>query len=87
MSEFTYQDAIDDFHRLFNLTIDSRLPVKVSDPEGKSVYMVSEDDFKSMEETFYLLKNPYNASHVIGSVNEKSLEFNSIKELKDEAGI
>ncbi len=84
MIEYTFSDAIKEFQKLFEKALSSRNPVRIVNSEGKSVVLLSEEDFSAMEGTFYLLKNPYNAEHILKAVKEKGYKYNSIKDLKDE---
>ena len=72
---------------LILIALNKHSPVKVTNEKGESVYVVSKDDYEAMEETFYLLKDPQNSSRILNSLSEKSVSFDSIKDLKNEAGL
>lgn len=42
----------------------SHIPLIVTRAKGEDVVVMSKSDYDSMEETFYLLKNPVNASRI-----------------------
>ena len=85
--EYNVKEATKNFEKIFDQTISNRIPIKIFNEKGKSIYLISEEDYNSMEETFYLLKNPENAEHLYNAVNEKSITFNSINDLKNETRI
>jgi antitoxin YefM len=88
IQEYEVDDAQKDLQNLIYLTIENHTPVKIRNKDGKSIYLISEEDYTSMEETFYLLKNPKNAEHLIKSLNEDNgIKFDSIEALKNEIGI
>jgi antitoxin YefM len=59
-------------------------PLYVTSASGEDVVVLSKSDYESMEETFYLLKNPNNAARLLKSIenHEKGLgkERNLIEE-------
>ena len=60
---------------------DNHMPLYVTSANGEDVVVLSKSDYESMEETFYLLKSPANASRLLqgieayeqGSGKERSL--------------
>ena len=49
---------------------DDHAPVVVMSQRGKPVVIVSLDDFQSLEETAYLMRNPTGARRLLESVEE-----------------
>ena len=49
---------------------DDRAPVLVTTQRGKPVVMISLDDYNSLEETAYLLRNPRGARRLMESVDQ-----------------
>lgn len=49
---------------------DSRAPLFVTRPKGKSVVVLSEEEYESMAETLHLLSSPKNAEHLRASIAE-----------------
>ncbi len=45
-------------------------PVIITRKSGEHMVLLSLEDYKSMEETNYLLSNPYNAEHLRSSLEE-----------------
>ncbi len=62
----------------------SHSPLFVTSANGEDVVVLSKSDYESMEETFYLLKSPANASRLLKGIEdyEKGLckERNIIEE-------
>jgi antitoxin YefM len=49
---------------------DDHAPVVVTSQRGKPVVIMSLDDFQSLEETVYLMRNPTGALRLLESVEE-----------------
>lgn len=49
---------------------DDHAPVIVTRPNGKSAVIISLEDFKSYEETFYLMASPKNAKRLQDAITE-----------------
>ena len=45
-------------------------PLFVTSAKGEDVVVLSKSDYESMEETFYLLKNPNNALRLLKSIED-----------------
>ncbi len=56
-------------------------PVIITSKRDKAVVMISLDDFKSMEETSYLLRSPNNAKRLLESIQEVESGRGQEKEL------
>jgi len=54
---------------------DNHTPLYVTSANGEDVVVLSKSDYESMEETFYLLKSPANASRLLQGIEayEKGL--------------
>jgi antitoxin YefM len=48
----------------------SHAPLFVTRANGDDVVVLSKSDYESMEETFYLLKNPNNAARLLKGIEE-----------------
>lgn len=59
-------------------------PLLVTRTKGEDVVVMSKSDFDSMEETFYLLKNPANAARLLRGIEQyeagKAVEKKLIEE-------
>jgi len=58
-------------------------PVVVTSQRGKPVVIMSLDDYQSLEETAYLLRNPKGAQRLLESVVELQNGGGTVKELID----
>ncbi|GBD49490.1 type II toxin-antitoxin system Phd/YefM family antitoxin [Methylopila sp. Yamaguchi] len=50
--------------------VDSRAPLLVTRKGGRSVVVISEEEWRGMEETLYLMSNPRNAEHLLKGIAE-----------------
>lgn len=50
--------------------VDSRAPLLVTRRGGKSVVVISEEEWRGMEETLHLMSSPRNAQHLLDSIAE-----------------
>ncbi|MFD0765974.1 type II toxin-antitoxin system Phd/YefM family antitoxin [Mucilaginibacter lutimaris] len=48
----------------------SHSPLFVTTANGEDVVVLSKSDYESMEETFYLLKNPKNAARLLKGIED-----------------
>lgn len=62
---------------------DDHAPVVVTSQRGKPVVIISLDDFQSLEETAYLLRNQKGAQRLIESIDELKSGGGSVRELLD----
>ncbi|MBY0281338.1 MAG: type II toxin-antitoxin system prevent-host-death family antitoxin [Alphaproteobacteria bacterium] len=60
-------------------------PLLVTRKNGENVVVISEDDFRSLQETAYLCQSPKNLSRLLEALNRK--EGRSLEKVKDELGI
>lgn len=88
LTEYNYKEAKKNLGDVFNSVVENHIPIKIIQKYGKSVYIISEEDYESIQETFYLLKNPNNAARLLKALgNKDTVPFDSIKELNSETGI
>ena len=88
LTEYNYKEAKKNLGNVFNSVVENHIPIKIIQKYGKSVYIISEEDYESIQETFYLLKNPNNAARLLKALgNKDTVSFDSIKELNCEIGI
>ncbi|MBB6108297.1 antitoxin YefM [Mucilaginibacter lappiensis] len=59
-------------------------PLVVTSVNGDDVVVISKTDYESMEETFYLLKNPANASRLLKGIEEYEKGLGQEKKLIEE---
>ena len=88
VTEYSIIDAKDKLDELLDLSLSNHIPIKITRNNASNGYIISEEDFESMEETRYLLSNSINANHLRKSLSEiEKVKFNSVKDLKREIGI
>lgn len=63
------------------LVNDDHAPVVVTSQRGKPVVIMSLDDYQSLEETAYLLRNPTGAQRLLESVEELRTGGGVVREL------
>ena len=73
MQATTYREAIADLPRVMDEVAESHHPLIIT-REGKApMVLISLEDYNSMEETTYLLRNPKNARILRRSLKERVL--------------
>jgi len=64
----TYSDARRNLADLMDRVCESRAPVVVTRQKGKSVVMISLEEYAAIEETLHLLRSPKNASRLHAAI-------------------
>jgi antitoxin YefM len=59
-------------------------PLYVTSANGEDVVVLSKSDYESMEETFYLLKSPNNATRLLKGIEDYKKGLGSEKPLIEE---
>lgn len=75
---------------IMDQTCDSHAPVEITRSKGRSVVILSKEDYNALDETAHLLKSPKNALRLLQAITdngENDIKFESIEELKNELGI
>jgi len=84
MQVATYTDFRQKLKSYLDKVRNNHTPLFVTSANGEDVVVLSKADYESMEETFYLIKNPANAARLLQSMedHEKGLgkERNLIEE-------
>ena len=70
MNALTYTHTRQHFSDVMRLVNDDHTPVVVTSQRGKPVVIISLDDFQSLEETAYLMRNKTGALRLLDSVEE-----------------
>lgn len=70
MNALTYTHTRQHFADVMRLVNDDHSPVVVTSQRGKPVVIMSLDDYQSLEETAYLMRNATGARRLIESVEE-----------------
>jgi antitoxin YefM len=68
MDVVTYSRARQDLARLMDKVSDDRSPLMVTRRGGRSVVVLSLEDYRGMEETLYLMRSPANARRLLNSI-------------------
>jgi len=68
MDAMTTKQASEDLDGLIERVIADVNPTILCNDKGSQAVLMSLDEFTPWQETFYLLSNPANASHLLGSI-------------------
>jgi antitoxin YefM len=70
MDVLTYTDTRARLKEVMDHVVEDSAPVIVSRTKGRSVVMVSLDDWNAMEATLHLLSTPANAQRLLSSIEQ-----------------
>ena len=70
MDAMTYSKARANLARTMERVCDDHEPVIITKKEDTAVVMISLEDYRSMEETAYLLRSPKNARRLLESMSQ-----------------
>jgi antitoxin YefM len=70
MNAITYSSARASLASVMDHVCDDHEPVIVTRNGDQAVVMLSLDDYKALEESAYLLRNPVNASRLLNSIEQ-----------------
>lgn len=84
----TYSKARGKFKSICDMACDDHLPVVVTRKNGKNVVILSEEDYRALDETSYLLSSPVNAKHLKQGLKDVKIGkvghiFNKVEELPE----
>lgn len=85
MDAVTYSHTRQHLAEIMDRVSDDRAPVLITRQNGKSVVMMSLDDYNALEETAYLLRSPKNARRLMASVQQLLTEGGAERELAPDA--
>lgn len=68
MDIISYSKARQDLARLMDKVSDDRSPLIVTRRGGRSVVVLSLEEYRGMEETLYLMRSPANARRLLRSI-------------------
>ena len=83
MNALTYTNTRQHFADVMRQVNDDHEPVVVTSQRGKPVVIISLDDYRSLEETAYLLRNPTGSKRLLESVEELRKGNGLVKQLSD----
>ncbi|MBS3030546.1 MAG: type II toxin-antitoxin system Phd/YefM family antitoxin [Dolichospermum sp. DET50] len=73
MDAITTQQASYDLDGLIDRVIADVEPTIICNDKGNKAILISLDEFSSWQETLYLLSNPFNAKHLLGSIQSSKV--------------
>ena len=84
MKAISYTHARNNLAEVSDAVCADRTPVLITRQGGPSVVMLSWDDYRSIEETAYLLRSPKNAARLAESIAEAESTGGTPRELIEE---
>lgn len=81
MDAISYSQARANFAKTMDSVVDDHAPVIITRQGEGAVVMVSLEDYKSLEETAYLLRSPANARRLLKSVAELEKGEGKVRDL------
>ena len=81
MNAITYSSARGNLASVMDHVCDDHEPVIVTRNGERAVVMVSLEDYKSLEESAYLLRSPSNAKRLLSSIDELNSGNGKVKDL------
>lgn len=70
MNAISYTEARGHFATMMEKVCQDHAPIIITRQKSESVVLMSLDDYESLLETVYLLKNPNNASRLVEAIEE-----------------
>lgn len=83
--EISYTDARRNLKSCLDKVCLEHIPLRVKRKNGENVVVVSEEDYRSLEETAYLSRSPKNLQRLITALSRKNGK--SLDEVRRELGI
>ena len=83
MDTITYSDARERLAATMKKVCESHEPVIITRQKEESVVMLSLEDFRSLEETSYLLRVPKNAKRLLESIAELERGGGKVRKLAE----
>jgi len=68
MQSLSFSDARANFKAVMEKVVADKAPITITRQKAESVVMISESEWTSIEETFYLLRSPKNAERLLESI-------------------
>ena len=81
MDAITYSAARANLARTMDRVCEDHEPIIITRNGDQSVVMVSLEDYKSLEETAYLLRSPANARRLLAAVSQLAAGQGVVREL------
>lgn len=85
MHEVSYSEIRKSLKNYLEKVCTEHTPLLITRRNGENVMMLSEDDYRSLEETAYLSRSPKNLRRLLESLSRK--EGKTLDEVREELGI
>ena len=83
MNAITYTAARENLASTMDKVCDDREPVIITRNRDQAVVMLSLEDYKAMEETVYLTRNPANARRLLASIRQLEAGQGKVRKLRE----
>ena len=83
MDAITYSNARANLASTMNRVCENHEPLIITRNSEQSVVMLSLEDFQSLEESAYLLRNPANARRLLAAIEQLSTQQGTVRELAE----
>jgi len=83
--EISYSEMRKGLKSYLDQVCSEHTPVLITRRKGENVMLLSEEDYRSLEETAYLSRSPRNLKRLLEALNRK--EGKSLDEVRKELGI
>ncbi len=81
METVNYSQARQNLKGIMDRVCDSSKPLLITRRNREPVVMMSMQDYRSTEETLYLLRSPENAKRLLEGMKEKGALYDSMEEM------
>jgi antitoxin YefM len=79
----TYSESRARYAEVLNAVVDDREEIVITRAGHEPVVMVSLDDYQSLKEAAYLLKNPENARRLLASIDRLEAGGGTVRDLAE----
>ncbi|MDV7243299.1 MULTISPECIES: type II toxin-antitoxin system prevent-host-death family antitoxin [Rhodococcus] len=83
MRTMTYSESRARYAEVLNAVVDDREEIVITRAGHEPVVMVSLDDYESLKEAAYLLKNPENARRLLASIDRLEAGGGTVRDLAE----
>ncbi len=88
--KITSEEAAKNLESICNQVVENQEVVRICQPDGRNVVLISETELESLLETIYLLRYPANATRLFTALQRakaKSVEPQLVSELYEKFGL
>ncbi|BAH51028.1 type II toxin-antitoxin system Phd/YefM family antitoxin [Rhodococcus opacus] len=83
MRTMTYSESRARYAEVLNAVVDDREEIVITRAGHEPVVMVSLDDYESLKEAAYLLRNPENARRLLASIDRLEAGGGTVRDLAE----